>query len=119
MKKPIFVVAALLLSAPARSEECKAELDAWQRAVERVNAAKQKLADYDGSPLAPVVPGQAEKERQQLQDNVAAAQADVDRTSKEHTKCLERPPCKKWKGGWACTVARTYEKCCIDKGKSR
>lgn len=119
MKRMLFLIVALLVGTTARAEVCKAELKAWERAVERLNQARQKLADYDSSSLAPVVPGQAERERQQLQDNIAAAQADVDRTSKEHTKCLERPPCKKWKGGWSCTVANDYERCCIDKGEKR
>ncbi len=118
MKRMIFVV-ALLVSATARGEVCKAQLTAWERAVERADKAKQALADYQNSSLAPLVPGQEEKQLQQLKDNVEAALADVKRTSDAHDRCLERANCKKWKRGWQCTIAGTYEKCCLDNAEPR
>lgn len=110
---------ALLVAATARAEVCKSELDAWQRAVERRNKAQQALADYQNSPVAPLTPGEDQKKLQQLQDNIEAANEDVKRTGKAHDRCLERPPCKKFKGGWKCTVAFTYKDCCLDKPASK
>ncbi len=114
--KTMIVAVALLVGATARGDAlCQTEKNALDRALERSAKARQALADYDSSPLAPVVEGQADKERQQLQDNIEAAYEDVKRASDAHSRCVKRRTCKKPKGGWSCTVAWTYEKCCLDK----
>jgi len=114
MKMAIFAV-ALVLGATARGDElCQNEKRAWDRALERVAKAREALEKYDDSSLAPVVPGQAEKERQQLQDNIDAAWEDVKKAMDAHGRCVERRTCKKSKAGWKCTVAWTREDCCLD-----
>ena len=113
--KTMLIAVALLFGAAARGDDlCQAEKQAVDRALERSAKARQALADYDNSSLAPVVPGQAEKERQQLQDNIEAALEDLKRAGDVHLRCVQRKTCKKPKGGWNCTIAWTYEKCCLD-----
>ncbi len=117
--KTLIVAVALLSCAVARADAlCQAEKNALDRALERSAKAREALASYDSSPLAPVVEGQADKERQQLQDNIEAAYEDLKRASDAHSNCVKRKTCKRPKGGWACTVAWTYEKCCLD-GKDK
>jgi hypothetical protein len=117
MKMMSFAV-ALLISVTARGDDlCQSEKSAWDRALERAKTARQQLESYDSSSLAPVVPGQAEKERQHLQDNLDAAWEDVKRTMNAHDKCVKRKTCKKWKAGWHCTIAGTWEECCLDPRK--
>jgi hypothetical protein len=114
--KAILLAVALLAGATARAAEpCPKEMKAYENALDRAAKAQQALQDYDSSPLAPVVPGQADKERQQLLDNLEAARADVRMASDAHDTCTKKKQCKKWKPGWACTIAWTYEKCCLDK----
>jgi len=116
----MIVAAALLAGVTARgsNELCQAEKSAWDRALERAKSAREALEKYDGSDLAPVVPGQAEAERQKLQDSLDAAWEDVKRTMAAHDKCVKRKTCKKHKPGWKCTIAWTYEDCCLD-GKEK
>jgi hypothetical protein len=114
--KRLILAAALLVGAAARAgEACPKELRAYENALDRAAKAQQALQDYDSSPLAPVVPGQADKERQRLQDQLEAARADVRLRSDDHDRCTKKKKCSKWKGGWKCTIAWTYEDCCLDK----
>lgn len=116
--KTTIVAVALLVGATARgSEPCPAEMKAYERALDRSAKAAQELASYENSPVAPVVPGQADKELQQYKDNLEAAREDVRRASDAHDRCVKRKSCRKWKPGWQCTIAWTYEKCCLDKVK--
>jgi hypothetical protein len=114
--KSLLLAVVLVFSATARAAEpCQKEMKGYEDALDRAAKAQQALNAYDNSPLAPVVPGQADKERQQLLDNLEAARADVRMASDAHDNCVKRKQCKKWKPGWACTIAWTYEKCCLDK----
>lgn len=117
MKMMSFAVALLASATAWGAEPCQAELRAYGRALDRAAKARQDLANYENSALSPLVPEQVEKERQHYQDNLEAALEDVKRTSDAHDRCVKRKSCKKWKPGWHCTVAGTYEECCIDKGK--
>jgi hypothetical protein len=116
--KTLILAVALLLGAAARGDElCQTEKSAWDRALERAKTARQQLESYDSSSLAPLVPGQADAERQHLQDNLDAAWEDVKRAMNDHDRCVKRKTCKKWKAGWHCMVAGSYEECCLDTGK--
>jgi hypothetical protein len=75
MKTLVVALALLCCATAGAAEDCRAEQNAYRRAVDSLDAAQKALADYDGSALAPVVPGQAEKDRRQLQQNVDAARA--------------------------------------------
>jgi hypothetical protein len=107
---------ALSLGATARAKDdlCQSEKSAWDRALEREVKARQALEAYDNGNLAPLVPGQADAERQRLQDKLDATWEDVKRAMAAHDRCVKRRTCKKVKGGWNCVVAWTYEKCCLD-----
>lgn len=96
-------------------EPCQTQRSAHDRALARAAKVKADLENCENSPLAPLVPGQAEKELLQCKANYEAALTDVTRTGDALDRCLKRKSCKKWKGGWHCTVAGTYEECCLDK----
>jgi len=115
--KPTVFVLALLVCASVRAEEqtCQPEQNAYQRAVEAYDQAKRALADYDSSPLAPVVPGQADRERKRLQDAVEAAAKNVTKASDLENDCFRKKLCKKRKPGWSCMINYTRERCCLDK----
>ncbi len=114
MKTMVVALALLCCTAASAAEDCRAEQNAYRRAVDSLDAAQKALADYDGSALAPVVPGQAEKDRRQLQQNVDAARAEVTRSSALEDDCLRKRLCKKRKPGWHCTIAWSYDECCLD-----
>jgi hypothetical protein len=114
--KLLVLAVALLLGATARGGDdlCQKEKAAWERAMERLAKANQDLANYDNSNLAPLVPGQADAEREHLQKHVEDAYLGVKRTSDEHSECVKRKTCKSRKPGWHCVVAYTYDECCLD-----
>ena len=93
---------ALSLGATARAKDdlCQSEKSAWDRALEREIKARQALEAYDNGDLAPLVPGQADAERQRLQDKLDATWEDVKRAMAAHDRCVKRRTCKKAKGGW-------------------
>lgn len=124
MKRMLFAVALLLCTTASAEERCQPERNAYRRAVDAYEQAKQALADYDSSSLAPLVPGQADQERQKLQDAVDAARDKVMKASELENDCFRKKACKKRKPGWSCTIAYTYDKCCLDeqeksKGKGK
>ncbi len=111
------IALALLCCTLARAEErtCEPLQKAYQRAVDAYEQAKKALAAYDDEPLAPLVEGQADQRRDQLQKAVEDARKKVLDTSEAENDCFKKKPCKKLKGGWACIANYTYEKCCLDE----
>lgn len=120
MKLVMILSIVLICFTPAAwcGEPCQTQRNEHDRALKRAAKVKADLENFENSPLAPLVPGQAEKELQKLKDSYEAALADVRRTSEDLEKCLKRKSCKKWKPGWRCTVAGTYEECCLDKNNT-
>ena len=109
------IVALGMVTSAWCGEPCQAQRRDHDRALARAVQAKDVLEQYENGPLAPLVPDENNKELQQLKDNYEATLADVIRTGDDIDRCLKRKSCKKWKGGWRCTVAGTYEECCLDK----
>ncbi len=103
MKLVITLLSIVLLgfsTAAWCGDPCQKERDDWDRALKRVRAALEALRNYESSPVAPLAPGQYEKELQQYKDNYEAAVADANRTDEAYSQCQKRKSCKKWKGGW-------------------
>lgn len=124
--KKVIVAVALLLGATARAAEpCQSQKNAADKAKARVDECAKALAEYESAPLAPLTEEgdgesfQGSKEWQQLKSNLEAAMTDARRNREAYEACLARKKCKKWKGGWKCIAAGTYEECCLDKDKKK
>ncbi len=100
------------LSRP-RNNECSAEKAAVEAATDKLNAAVASRKKFENA-IKDTTEALA-KLQEQLTAAREASAAARDKLDKAREK-LNRCRCKKWKGGWHCTIAGTYEECCIDKG---
>jgi chromosome segregation ATPase len=96
-----------------RNNECSAEKAAVETATDKLNAAVAVRKKFENTIK------NATEALAKLQDDLTAAKeasaAARDKLDKAREK-LNRCRCKKWKGGWHCLVAGSYEECCLDKG---
>jgi hypothetical protein len=103
------------LSRPG-NDGCSAEKAAVDAATDKLNAAVAQRKKFENTI------DQANEALAKIQDQMKAAAetstAAQDRLNKARKK-LDMCRCKKWKGGWRCIVAPTYEECCLDKGKTQ
>jgi chromosome segregation ATPase len=103
------------LSRP-RNNECPAEKAAVEAATDKLNAEVASRMKLENA--IKVATEALEKLQEQLMAAKATSAAARDQLDKAREK-LNRCRCKKWKGGWHCLVAGTYEECCIDKGEDQ
>ena len=96
-----------------RNNGCPAEKAAVETATDKLNAAVASRKKFENA-IKEATEALA-KLQEQLKAAKEASAAARDRLDKAREK-LNRCRCKKWKGGWHCVVAGTYEECCIDKG---
>jgi hypothetical protein len=83
------IAVARLVGATARGDDlCQSEKADLDQALARAAAARKALDSYDGSSLAPLVPGQAENERRELEGKVESAWQDLPRASSAHSDCV-------------------------------
>ncbi len=113
MKMLTFAVAALASVTAWAGEPCQKELKDKERLDDRVAQCQKALADYENASLAPLVPGQAEKEYLQLKANLEAALHDRRLATEAYERCRKKH-CKKANLRWGCIANWEYDRCCFD-----
>ena len=99
------------LSRP-RNNECPGEKAAVEAATDKLNAAVASRNKFEHTiKEATEALAKIQEQLTAAKATSAAARDELDKARKK----LDRCRCKKWKGGWHCLVAGTYEECCIEK----